>query len=107
MLICMPQKKYVGLVITLGYIFAYFWARSRTFYLVCLDAVRTDTLGHNNKTKDRLKGCNGSPNEYDTLDDLLTQTNKANKAAIELQKHLSPNSVFRKRCDRKELRKMA
>ncbi|PBK61969.1 hypothetical protein ARMSODRAFT_1089447 [Armillaria solidipes] len=66
------QWKYLGLVITLGYIFAYFWARSaRTFYFVCLDTVRTDTLSHKNETKDRLKGC--SPNEYDTLDDLLDQ----------------------------------
>ncbi|PBK59141.1 hypothetical protein ARMSODRAFT_807580 [Armillaria solidipes] len=71
MFICMPQKKYLGLVITLGYIFAYFWARCRTFYFVCLDTVCTDTLIHKNKTKDRLKWC--SPNEHDTLDDLLDQ----------------------------------
>ncbi len=40
--------------------------------LVCLETVRADTLSHKNETKVRLKKC--SPNEYDTLDDLLTQT---------------------------------
>ncbi|SJL05199.1 uncharacterized protein ARMOST_08565 [Armillaria ostoyae] len=72
--------------------------------LVCLETVRADTLGHKNETKARLKKC--SPNEYGTLDDLLTQTNKANKAAAKLLEHLSPNSAFHKRRDRKELRKM-
>ncbi|KAK0456957.1 hypothetical protein EV421DRAFT_103155 [Armillaria borealis] len=72
--------------------------------LVCLETVHIDILSQKKKTKDRLKKC--SPNEYDTLDDLLTQTNKANKAAVKLQEHLSPDSAFHKRRDRKELRKM-
>ncbi|PBK60035.1 hypothetical protein ARMSODRAFT_898604 [Armillaria solidipes] len=72
--------------------------------LVCLETVHIDILSQKKKTKDRLKKC--SPNEYDTLDDLLTQTNKANKAAVKLKEHLSPDSAFHKRRDRKELRKM-
>ncbi|SJL03039.1 uncharacterized protein ARMOST_06384 [Armillaria ostoyae] len=48
-----------------GYIFACFWRK---------------------RTKKRLKKC--SPNEIDTLDDLLTQINKANRAAVNLQKQL-------------------
>ncbi|SJL05196.1 uncharacterized protein ARMOST_08562 [Armillaria ostoyae] len=67
------------------------------------EIVAASLIHHKNETKDRLKWC--SPNEYDTLDDLLTQTNMANKAVIKLQKHLSPHSVFRKCCDRKELQK--
>ncbi|KAK0444887.1 uncharacterized protein EV420DRAFT_1648583 [Desarmillaria tabescens] len=72
--------------------------------LVCLETVRIDTLSQKKKTKDRLKECSHS--EYNALDDLLTQTNKANKTAVKLQMHLNPDSVFHKRCDGKELRKL-
>ncbi|KAK0198014.1 hypothetical protein F5146DRAFT_1130958 [Armillaria mellea] len=72
--------------------------------LFCLETARIDTLSHKNKTKDRLKGC--SPDEYDILDNLLTQTNNAYKASIKLQKELSPSSAFHKRRDSKQLRKL-
>ncbi|KAK0207928.1 hypothetical protein DFS33DRAFT_393620 [Desarmillaria ectypa] len=72
--------------------------------LVCLQTVCIDTLNHKTKTKDRLKKC--KPNEYNALGDLLTQTNKANKAAIKLQKLLRPDSVFHERRDIKQLRKL-
>ncbi|SJL03060.1 uncharacterized protein ARMOST_06405 [Armillaria ostoyae] len=56
------------------------------------------------KAKGRLKTC--SSDEYGTLDDLLSQTNKANKAAVNLQKQLSPSSVFHERRDIKQFRKL-
>ncbi|PBK79680.1 hypothetical protein ARMGADRAFT_118281 [Armillaria gallica] len=73
--------------------------------LVCLETVRIDTLSQKKKTKDRLKQpC--TPIEYGALGDMLTQTNKANMAAVKLKEHLSPHSAFHKRLDRKELRKL-
>ncbi|KAK0506408.1 hypothetical protein EDD18DRAFT_1455735 [Armillaria luteobubalina] len=72
--------------------------------LVCLETVRADSLNHKKNTKDRLKGC--SPDEISALDDLLTQTNKANKTSIKLQKELGPNSVLHERCDDKQLKKL-
>ncbi|KAK0478174.1 hypothetical protein IW261DRAFT_1482258 [Armillaria novae-zelandiae] len=72
--------------------------------LVCLETVRADSLSHKRNTKDRLKGCN--PDEIDALDDLLTQTIKASKTSIKLQKELGPNSVFHERCDDKQLKKL-
>ncbi|KAK0232768.1 hypothetical protein IW262DRAFT_22523 [Armillaria fumosa] len=73
--------------------------------LVCLETVRIDTMTQKKKTKDRLKQpC--TPIEYGALGDMLTQTNKANKAAVRLKEHLSPNSAFHQRCDRKELREL-
>ncbi|SJL05399.1 uncharacterized protein ARMOST_08766 [Armillaria ostoyae] len=72
--------------------------------LVCLETVRADSLSHKKKTKDSLKGC--SPDEIDALDDLLTQTNRASKTSIKLQKDLGPNSVLHERCDDKQLKKL-
>ncbi|KAK0245332.1 hypothetical protein EDD85DRAFT_895697 [Armillaria nabsnona] len=72
--------------------------------LVCLETVRIDTLSERKRTKKRLKRC--SPNEIAALDDLLMQINKANRAAVNLQKQLSPSSVFHERCDDKQLRKL-
>ncbi|SJL05217.1 uncharacterized protein ARMOST_08583 [Armillaria ostoyae] len=72
--------------------------------LVCLETVRVDALSQKKKTKDRLKDC--SHNEYDAVDDLLTQTNKVNKAAVRLQRHLIPSSAFHERRDSKQLRKL-
>ncbi|KAK0444957.1 uncharacterized protein EV420DRAFT_1721599 [Desarmillaria tabescens] len=72
--------------------------------LVCLETVRIDSLNYKKKTKERLKEC--SPDEMDALDDLLTQTNKASKASIKLQKDLGPSSMFHERCDDKQLRKL-
>ncbi|KAK0198135.1 hypothetical protein F5146DRAFT_995722 [Armillaria mellea] len=66
--------------------------------------VRADSLSHKKNTKERLKGC--SPDEIDALDDFLTQTNKANKTSIKLQKELGPNSVLHERCDDKQLKKL-
>ncbi|PBL01521.1 hypothetical protein ARMGADRAFT_984178 [Armillaria gallica] len=72
--------------------------------LVCLETVRIDALNQKKKTKDRLKDC--SHNEYNAVDDLLTQTNKVNKVAVKLQKHLIPSSAFHERRDSKQLRKL-
>ncbi|KAK0456954.1 hypothetical protein EV421DRAFT_1755739, partial [Armillaria borealis] len=72
--------------------------------LVCLETVRIDTLSERKRTKKRLKKC--SPNEIDALDDLLTKINKANRAAVNLQKQLGPSSVFHERYDDKQLRKL-
>ncbi|KAK0456985.1 hypothetical protein EV421DRAFT_1755841 [Armillaria borealis] len=70
--------------------------------LVCLETVRIDTLSERKRTKKRLKKC--SPNEIGALDDLLMQINKANRAAVNLQKQLSPSSVFHERCDDRQLK---
>ncbi|PBK59143.1 hypothetical protein ARMSODRAFT_1027641 [Armillaria solidipes] len=72
--------------------------------LVCLETVRIDALSQRKKTKDRLKDC--SHNEYNAVDDLLTQTNKVIKAAVKLQKHLIPSSVFHERRDSKQLQRL-
>ncbi|KAK0207963.1 hypothetical protein DFS33DRAFT_1379513 [Desarmillaria ectypa] len=72
--------------------------------LVCLETVRVDSLNHKKKTKERLKGC--SPDEIDALDDLLTQTNKASKASIKLQKDLGPSSLLHEHCDDKQLKRL-
>ncbi|SJL03053.1 uncharacterized protein ARMOST_06398 [Armillaria ostoyae] len=74
------------------------------YILVCLETVRVDTISHKMKAKDRLKTC--GPNEVDAPDDLLTRTNKANKAAVNLQNQLCPSSAFHKRRDIKQLRKL-
>ncbi|KAK0232752.1 hypothetical protein IW262DRAFT_1259998, partial [Armillaria fumosa] len=72
--------------------------------LVCLETVRIDAFSQRKKTKDRLKDC--SHNEFDAVDDLLTQTNKVIKAALRLQKHLVPSSTFHERRDSKQLQKL-
>ncbi|KAK0443136.1 uncharacterized protein EV420DRAFT_1649415 [Desarmillaria tabescens] len=74
--------------------------------LVCLEIIRIDTLSQKKKMKNGLKGHEASPDEIATLDDLLTQTNKANKDVIKLQTDLSPSSAFHERCDGKGLRKL-
>ncbi|KAG7450840.1 uncharacterized protein BT62DRAFT_1001654 [Guyanagaster necrorhizus] len=76
--------------------------------LVCLETIRIDTLNHKTKTKKRLnnKELEHGPDEIANLDDLLTQTNKVNKAAIKLQEQLKPSSAFHERCNSKELRKL-
>lgn len=73
--------------------------------LVCLEIVRVDTISHKMKAKDRLR-MSRSSDEYNTLDDLLTQANKANKDAISLQNQLCPSSAFHERRDIKQLRKL-
>ncbi|PBK59150.1 hypothetical protein ARMSODRAFT_1073595 [Armillaria solidipes] len=47
------------------------------------------------------KVCNH--NEYDALDDLLAQTNKA---TVKLQQQLSPSSAFHERCDSEQLKNL-
>ncbi|KAK0440419.1 uncharacterized protein EV420DRAFT_1650550 [Desarmillaria tabescens] len=76
--------------------------------LVCLETVRVDTLSRKTKTKKRLNNDRDkcSPDDIATLDDALTQTTKANKAAIELQRQLNPSSDFHERRDIKQLRKL-
>ncbi|KAK0475067.1 hypothetical protein IW261DRAFT_1495269 [Armillaria novae-zelandiae] len=72
--------------------------------LVCLETVRIDTLSERKRAKKRLKKC--SPHETHALNDWLMQIKKVNRAAINLQKQLSPGSVFHERCDDKQLRKL-
>ncbi|KAK0506460.1 hypothetical protein EDD18DRAFT_1455776 [Armillaria luteobubalina] len=72
--------------------------------LICLETIRLDTLSERQRTKKRLKKC--SPNETDVLNDWLMQIKKVYRTAINLQKQLSPSSVFHERCDDKQLRKL-
>ncbi|KAG7450843.1 uncharacterized protein BT62DRAFT_1001658 [Guyanagaster necrorhizus] len=90
--------------------------------LACLEIVRIDSLNQKQKTKKRFLDC--SLDELDALDGLLMQikyalpllraitdtidifNSKASKAAVILQKQLSPSSAFHERCDGKELEQL-